>query len=126
MTSRRRTIVSGVLAAALLVAGTAVYADSAAQIYVGGCYLRYVKHVNDLPSGETTLDVRNTGPEQQVRIKFGALAEGGANLSRTIDAKLRCGEQRTFWIHWGEPITDLNFIQIIPVGPTQKKKPSGE
>ena len=118
-------ILGGVLAAEILVAGTAVYADSAAQIYVGGCYLRYVKHVNDLPSGTTTLDVRNTGPEQQVRIKFEALAEDGTNRSRTIDAKLRCGEQRTFWISWGQPITDLNFIQIIPVGPLPKKLPRG-
>jgi hypothetical protein len=107
--------------AALLVTATAVYADSAAQITVTNCQLRYVKHVNDLPAGTTRLDVRNYGPDQQVRIKFGALAEDGTFLTRVIDAKLRCNEQRTFWINWGTPITDLNFIQIIGIGSSRTK-----
>jgi len=56
-----------------------------------------------------------------VRIKFGALAEDGAYLTRTIDDKLRCGESTLYRISWGKPITDLNFIQIIGIGETRKK-----
>jgi hypothetical protein len=108
--------------AAALVTATGVYADSAAQITVTNCQLLYVKHVNDLPPGTTRLQVTNKGPEQQIRIKFGALAEDGSFVQRIIDDRLRCGETTLYRITWGQPITDLNFIQIIGIGNTRKTK----
>jgi hypothetical protein len=100
------------LAIAVFAVGVLSYAGSAAQIYVAGCGLEYVRHTNNLPAGRTTLVVTNNAPQQQVRITFGARAVDGTNLTRTIDTGFAGASTRSFTISWGKAITDLNFIQI--------------
>lgn len=120
MRNEKSWMLGGALLLAVFAFAAFAYASSSAQIYVGGCGLQYVKHVNNLPSGNTTLWVRNNGGEQRVRIKFSARAADGTNVFRTIDASLRSREERPFAVAWGKEITDLNFIQIIPTTSCKK------
>jgi len=114
--SKRTAILCGVVCAVVLATVAVVQADSSAQIFVNSKGLQYVKHVNNLPAGTTTLRVRSIlKAEQQVRIKSSAKAVDGSQLARTIDTRFRPAEEKQFVIVWGKAITDLNFIQILSI-----------
>ena len=70
--------------AAVTAVGTVALADSATSIFDSGG-LQYVKHVNNLPSGVTTLYVRNVNPVTTIaRINFKARRTRPRSRRRSI------------------------------------------
>lgn len=118
---KHRSIVMLALFAVVVAASATITFGDAATAITEGQNLKYVKHVNNLPDGLTTLWARAFGPvgsQTAARIIFKARADDGSTVENTIYTSFKAGQEKKLEVRWKKRITDLNFIQLIPIRTT--------